>query len=129
MACDGRVLESPPEPPARTFAKKLSVTSYPVREAGGLIWTYMGPRELEPPFPKFPWLDLPPEQLLVVKMYQATNYLQGVEGDLDPAHPNYLHRDFDLDDKESWAGVGWQSIADHHVGRHAPKFNARRRRT
>ena len=111
VGCDGRVLESPPEPPARTFAKKLSVTSYPVREAGGLIWTYMGPRELEPPFPKFPWLDLPPEQLLVVKMHQATNYLQGVEGDLDPAHPNYLHRDFDLEDKASWAGVGWQSMA------------------
>ena len=111
MACDGRVLESPPEPPERTFAKKLSVTSYPVREAGGLIWTYMGPRELEPPFPKFPWLDLPPDQLLVVKMHQATNYLQGVEGDLDPAHPNYLHRDFDLEDKASWSGVGWQSMA------------------
>jgi phenylpropionate dioxygenase-like ring-hydroxylating dioxygenase large terminal subunit len=112
VACDGRVLESPPEPPARTFAKKLSVTSYPVREAGGLIWTYMGPRELEPPFPKFPWLDLPSDRLLVVKMYQATNYLQGVEGDLDPAHPNYLHRDFDLDDTKSWAAAGWQSIAD-----------------
>ncbi len=33
-------------------------------------------------------------------MYQDTNYLQGVEGDLDPAHPNYLHRDFDLENKE-----------------------------
>ena len=32
----------------------------------------MGPEELEPPFPKFPWLDLPQEKLLVVKMYQAT---------------------------------------------------------
>jgi phenylpropionate dioxygenase-like ring-hydroxylating dioxygenase large terminal subunit len=111
MGCDGYVIESPPEPPARTFAKKLAVTSYPVHEAGGLIWTYMGPRELEPPFPKFPWLGLPSDQLLVVKMYQATNYLQGLEGDLDPAHPNYLHRDFHLDDKESWAGAGWQSIA------------------
>ena len=98
VACDGRVLESPPEPPARTFAKKLSVASYPAREAGGLVWTYMGPGEQEPPFPKFPWLELPPDRLLVIKMYQATNYLQGVEGDLDPAHPNYLHRDFELDD-------------------------------
>jgi phthalate 4,5-dioxygenase len=112
MGCAGYVLESPPEPPARTFAKKLAHTSYPVREAGQILWAYMGPAELEPPFPKFPWLDLPPENLLVVKMYQDTNYLQGVEGDLDPAHPNYLHRDFDLDDKASWAGAGWQSIAN-----------------
>jgi phthalate 4,5-dioxygenase len=110
MGC-GYVLESPPEPPARTFARKLKHTSYPVKEAGQLLWTYMGPPELEPPFPKFPWLDLPEDQVLVVKMHQASNYLQGVEGDLDPAHPNYLHRDFDLADKESWAGAGWQSIA------------------
>jgi phenylpropionate dioxygenase-like ring-hydroxylating dioxygenase large terminal subunit len=111
MGCSGYVLESPPEPPARTFAKKLAHVSYPVREAGGLLWTYMGPSELEPPFPRFPWLDLPADHLLVVKMHQATNYLQGVEGDLDPAHPNYLHRDFTEDDDESWAGAGWRSIA------------------
>jgi phthalate 4,5-dioxygenase len=111
MGCSGVVLESPPEPPARTFAKKLAHASYPVHEAGQLLWAYMGPAELQPPVPKFPWLDLPPENLLVVKMYQDNNYLQGVEGDLDPAHPNYLHRDFDLEDNESWAGAGWQSIA------------------
>jgi phenylpropionate dioxygenase-like ring-hydroxylating dioxygenase large terminal subunit len=111
MGCAGEVLEAPPEPPNSTFAKRLSHVAYPVREAGGLLWTCMGPRELEPPFPKFPWLDLPETHLLVVKMYQDTNYLQGVEGDLDPAHPNYLHRDFDLDDKTSWSGVGWESMA------------------
>jgi phthalate 4,5-dioxygenase len=111
MGCNGFVLESPPEPPARTFAKKLAHASYPVHEAGQLLWTYMGPAEHLPPFPKFPWLDLPDSHLLVVKMHQDTNYLQGVEGDLDPAHPNYLHRDFDLEDKASWAGAGWQSIA------------------
>jgi phthalate 4,5-dioxygenase len=111
MAANGQILETPPEPVHIRFPEKLCVTAYPVREAGGLLWTYMGPKELEPPFPKFPWLDLPPEKLLVVKMYQDSNYLQGLEGDLDPAHPNYLHRDFDLSDQASWSGVGWQSMA------------------
>jgi phthalate 4,5-dioxygenase oxygenase subunit len=111
MGCSGLVLESPPEPPARTFAKKLAHTSYPVREAGGLLWTYMGPAELEPPSPNYKWFDLPESPVCIVKMFQSTNYLQGVEGDLDPAHPNYLHRDFDVDDHESWGGAGWQSIA------------------
>ena len=33
VACDGRVIESPPEPPARTFAKKLGVASYPANSS------------------------------------------------------------------------------------------------
>ena len=111
MGCGGFVLESPPEPPARTFAKKLAHISYPVREAGQLLWTYMGPAELSRHSP-IPLAESPDSHLLVVKMYQETNYLQGVEGDLDPAHPNYLHRDFDLENQESWAGAGWQSIAN-----------------
>jgi len=112
MAHDGRILETPAEPKESKLAANLCHRAYPVREAGGLLWTYMGPRELEPPFPNFPWLGLPASQLLVVKMYQDNNYLQGLEGDLDPAHPNYLHRDFELEKDKSWAGAGWQSIAN-----------------
>jgi phenylpropionate dioxygenase-like ring-hydroxylating dioxygenase large terminal subunit len=112
MGHAGQILETPAEPKGSKLAANLRHISYPVREAGGLLWTYMGPREQEPPFPRFPWLDLPASQLLVVKMYQDSNYLQGLEGDLDPAHPNYLHRDFELDDSKSWSAAGWQSIAN-----------------
>jgi phthalate 4,5-dioxygenase oxygenase subunit len=108
----GAVLETPAEPTTSTFARKLCHVAYPVKEAGGIVWTYMGPAEAMPPFPAYPWLDLPPSQLLVAKLFQATNYLQGVEGDLDPAHPNYLHRDFAAEDSASWSGAGWKSIAD-----------------
>jgi phthalate 4,5-dioxygenase oxygenase subunit len=112
MGCSGQILETPAEPKDSKLAANLRHTSYPVREAGGILWTYMGPKELEPSFPNFPWLNLPESRLLAVKMFQDSNYLQGLEGDLDPAHPNYLHRDFELDDKKSWAGAGWQSIAN-----------------
>lgn len=110
MGQDGRVLDTPAEPKSSNLAAKVCHIAYPVREAGGLLWTYMGPRELEPPFPKFPWLSLSQSQLLVVKMYQDCNYLQGLEGDLDHAHPNYLHRDFEVGETKSWWGAGWQSI-------------------
>lgn len=113
MAADGAVVETPAEPANSKITRNLCHGNYPVREAGGVLWTYMGPRELEPPFPDFPWTHLPPEQLLVVKMYQDCNFLQGLEGDLDPAHPNYLHRDFSDEAKQrSWTGAGWQSISD-----------------
>jgi phenylpropionate dioxygenase-like ring-hydroxylating dioxygenase large terminal subunit len=125
MDAQGQVVETPAEPKGSSFARKLCHVAYPVREAGGVVWTYMGPAELEPPFPNYPWLGLPKDRLLVVKLYQETNFLQGVEGDLDPAHPNYLHRDFRLDDKASWAGAGWKSIADlMHDG--APKIECER---
>jgi hypothetical protein len=72
----------------------------------------MGPPELEPRFPVYPWMSLSPPHLLVVKMYQDCNYLQGLEGDLDPAHPNFLHQDFQFSSTESWGAAGWNSIHD-----------------
>jgi phenylpropionate dioxygenase-like ring-hydroxylating dioxygenase large terminal subunit len=108
----GTVLETPPEPVEGRMAAAIRHPGYPTREAGGIIWTYMGRPDSAPAFPEFPWLHLPPDKLLVVKMYQDNNYLQGLEGDLDPAHPNYLHRDFTQESGKSWAGVGWQSMSD-----------------
>jgi nitrite reductase/ring-hydroxylating ferredoxin subunit len=107
---EGSVLETPAEPSEPTFARKICHPSYPLHEAGGLIWAYMGPAEFKPVFPRFPWLNLKPPHLLVAKIYQDTNYLQGVEGDVDPAHPNYLHRDFDVEQNASWGGAGWNSV-------------------
>jgi phenylpropionate dioxygenase-like ring-hydroxylating dioxygenase large terminal subunit len=113
MGHDGSILDMPAEPPDSKMKALLKHPGYPVREAGGILWTYMGPADQMPPFPRFPWMDRPQGQLLVVKMYQDCNYLQGLEGDLDPAHPNYLHRDFDQQlARQSWSGAGWQSISD-----------------
>jgi phthalate 4,5-dioxygenase len=113
MSPDGKLLELPAESADTKMKAMLTHTAYPVREAGGILWTYMGPADKQPPFPRFPWMDRPQGQLLVVKMYQDCNYLQGVEGDLDPAHPNYLHRNFDpAIARESWTGAGWQSIGE-----------------
>ena len=111
MNQSGAVVDTPAEPATSRLKYKLCQPAYPVHESGGVVWAYMGPKELQPPFPNYPWLDLPASQRLVVKMYQDCNYLQGVEGDLDPAHPNYLHRDYELEKDKSWAGAGWNSIS------------------
>ncbi|HMN79714.1 MAG TPA: Rieske 2Fe-2S domain-containing protein [Burkholderiaceae bacterium] len=121
MSERGAIVDTPAEPAGSAIRNRLRHPPYPTREAGGIVWAYLGPPELEPVFPDYPWMHLPKEQLLVVKMHQACSYLQGVEGDLDPAHPNYLHQDFSqLGD--SWDGAGWNSIAQlMHDG--APKIH------
>jgi phthalate 4,5-dioxygenase len=106
----GEIDDMPAEPPDSPLRGKVRAVAYPTCEAGGIVWTYMGPPNQKPPFPRFPWLELPPAHVLPLKMYQECNYLQGVEGDFDPAHPNFLHRDFDVVEDESWQGIGWYTM-------------------
>src|SRR5262249_37354022 len=42
---DGHCIDQPTEPAERCFKEKIRLKSYPCRELGGLIWTYMGPPE------------------------------------------------------------------------------------
>src|SRR5512134_122553 len=38
----GRVIDQPGEPADKKFCHKVRQTAYPVKEYGGVIWTYMG---------------------------------------------------------------------------------------
>src|ERR1700732_4386443 len=42
LSQDGRGDESPPEPPNSNLKVNLKHRAYPVHEAGGILWTYMG---------------------------------------------------------------------------------------
>jgi phthalate 4,5-dioxygenase len=88
----GRCLDMPNEPAESNFRDKVHQTAYPCREAGGVVWTYMGPPELEPPaLPQFDWTLVPEEQRLVSKLRQESNWVQGVEGGIDSSHVSFLH--------------------------------------
>jgi phthalate 4,5-dioxygenase oxygenase subunit len=88
---DGKCVDMPTEPEGYGYRDRVSVRSYPTREAGGMVWTYMGPPGEEPPFPEYDWLKLPADQVAVVKIGSQTNYLQAVEGSIDSAHSWFLH--------------------------------------
>src|SRR6266545_3743782 len=47
---EGNVLEMTSEPPESGFPAKLKHKAYPAREAGGFVWTYMGPTKEMPEF-------------------------------------------------------------------------------
>jgi nitrite reductase/ring-hydroxylating ferredoxin subunit len=88
---DGNCVDLPSAPEGETYREKIEIISYPCVEAGDLIWTYMGPREKQPPFPAFDWLALPQANRYVRKFKLECNYLQAMEGDYDPSHGRFLH--------------------------------------
>ncbi|MGE0628531.1 MAG: Rieske 2Fe-2S domain-containing protein [Hyphomicrobiaceae bacterium] len=88
---DGQCLEVPSEPEESGFCAKVRLKSYPTFEKGGVIWTYMGPPELQPPYPAFEWLDLPATHKYLKKRHQECNWLQALEGGIDSSHVSWLH--------------------------------------
>jgi phthalate 4,5-dioxygenase oxygenase subunit len=89
---DGNALETPNVADAK-FTQRLKARAYPVREAGGLIWTYLGPAEKCPPFPAWPWLQVPARHRLTSVHIVNCNFVQILEGLVDSSHLNVLHTD------------------------------------
>ena len=90
FAADGTVLETPNVGGA-SFRQHFKANAYPIREAGGLAWVYLGPVESQPPFPHWPWFDRPPSHTLLTCHYVQCNFVQVLEGLVDSAHLNILH--------------------------------------
>ena len=88
---EGNCLEQPAEPVESTFKSKIKQRAYPCREEGGIVFAYMGPGE-PPVLPLYGPLRVPEDQRWVTKYYHECNYLQGLEGNMDPTHVPYLHR-------------------------------------
>lgn len=104
---NGACLEMPTEPRESKLKDKVHATSYPVAERGGMIWTYLGPRELEPPLPNFAYFDLPDAHVYASKCFMRCNHQQALEGSIDTAHLSYLHRQLrDSSDPHDALGVG-----------------------
>lgn len=90
---DGTVLEVPTEPNNQTdFCKKVPLKHYPTREAGGMLWAWIGRHEPKR-FPDFEFNNLPPEQVYAVEQHLECNWVQDLEGGLDSAHVSWLHRE------------------------------------
>jgi phthalate 4,5-dioxygenase oxygenase subunit len=80
-----------------------AIAAYPTWEGGGILWTYMGPPDRQPPPPDYELVRVPASHRYVSKTLQRCNYLQGLEGGLDSSHATIMHRD-DIGDR-SWLGV------------------------
>jgi hypothetical protein len=84
-------------------------------ERGGILWTYMGPPELQPPVPEFEFAMLPPERRQVTKRLQESNYLQAMEGGIDSSHIAFLHSGAFKKDSLLTGAAGNQYLNDFQV--------------
>jgi phthalate 4,5-dioxygenase len=91
-AVDGTIMETP-NLATSTFRDRVKHGAYPVREAGGLGWVYLGPPGAEPPFPEFSWASAEPDELAVSEMVMDCNWMQVQEGSIDSSHVAILHLD------------------------------------
>ena len=88
---NGRCREMPNEPADCMFRAKIQLPTYPCREVNGIIWAYMGSRLVPPEIPAIEWAHLIEPQRMVSKRVQESNWLQALEGGIDPGHSAFLH--------------------------------------
>jgi phthalate 4,5-dioxygenase len=90
---NGTCVDMPSEPPDSLFKTKVTIKAYPAHEAGGMVWTYMGPPEKQPPLPNYEWLRIPPTHCRVSKTFEHANWLQALEGGMDTSHSSFAHNE------------------------------------
>ncbi len=110
----GCCVDMPNEPPESNFQDKIRHLAYPCRERNGVIWTYMGLRRARPaavgegdaddrvrvddpgtglpPLPDLMWNLVPESQRHIQLILRDCNWMQAMEGDIDPCHTSFLHR-------------------------------------
>src|SRR4051812_46782504 len=94
IGLEGKVLEVPSEPVGSNLASKVRVRKIHVRDAGGVVWVWLGDGEQPPQFPNFEFTELPIENVIIRKGIVHSNWAGVLEGFLDSAHVTALHKSF-----------------------------------
>jgi phthalate 4,5-dioxygenase len=90
----GQCVDMPNEPAESDFKHKVKAVAYPCKEMAGVVWTFMGPPDKQPPLPTQEWMRVPPENVDVCRHLGDCNWLQLLEGGIDTSHSSFLHRSF-----------------------------------
>jgi phenylpropionate dioxygenase-like ring-hydroxylating dioxygenase large terminal subunit len=87
----GQCTEVPSEDLDSGFCQSIKLKTYPLVERGGVLWTYMGPPEHQPPLPEYEFATVPLDQTYMSRRTQECNWLQAMEGGIDTVHVAFLH--------------------------------------
>ena len=88
---DGNCLDMASEPPGTQMNDKIKARAYPVREAGGFVWVYMGDPAAMPEFERPAFAPTDDCRVSTLKIHIECNWAQILEGQIDSAHSSSLH--------------------------------------
>ena len=87
----GVCVDMPSEPAESNFKAKVRARAYPCFERNGVVWTYMGPREVPPPLPELEHNLINSDVSRITMIHRPCNWMQGWEGEMDTVHAAFLH--------------------------------------
>ena len=91
----GKALEAPTQSGhPEAFVKSIRLKHYPAREAGGLVWVWLGEDGPPPPLPELEFMALPADHLNVRLQDIHCNWMQGIEATIDSSHVGILHKNY-----------------------------------
>jgi phenylpropionate dioxygenase-like ring-hydroxylating dioxygenase large terminal subunit len=88
---EGNCLDQPNLPPSKQFRDRVHAKAYKARERNGIVYVYMGNAEQVPDLPDIAATHIPEEDAEITFIVRNCNWLQGMEGDIDTSHLNFLH--------------------------------------
>lgn len=88
---DGNTLDQPNLPDKTRFPAGVKAKAYKVHEQQGIVFIYMGSREVPPPMPELEAIMGEPNDANIALTHRACNWLQALEGDIDTSHLGFLH--------------------------------------
>jgi phthalate 4,5-dioxygenase oxygenase subunit len=92
---DGNCVDLPNAPDGDRLKQNMGTRAFPTIERGGMVWAYLGPRELMPEPPATEVFDAPASHRFIRKIVARGNWLQFMEGDIDSSHVSFLHSNLD----------------------------------
>jgi len=109
---EGHCVDMPNERADSPMKKTLRHKAYPAVERGGLVWSWMGEGPA-PALPDLEWLSVPESHRHISLRVQECNWLQAMEGELDPSHAPILHSRVDNLGSGPDSYVGMSDKAPH----------------
>jgi phenylpropionate dioxygenase-like ring-hydroxylating dioxygenase large terminal subunit len=109
---NGACIDMPSEPAESNFKSKVHARAYPAQERGGIIWAYLGSREVPPPLPSLEPSMLPEGEVLLETAHRHSNWMQAMEGDIDTSHLSFLHSGAEALENQRPGSFSYYAIKD-----------------